>query len=129
MRNRTTQALLLVTSALVMTLLVRTWSMSASAQAGQLGTHPTVVRAQTIELVDNQGRIRANLKVEPDGEAVFRMMDAKGTIRVKIAAAEDGSGLLLLDDRTEPGVHALAKRQGTTLTLAEKGKEARVLKP
>jgi hypothetical protein len=28
-----------------------------------------------------------------------------------------------------PGVHLLAKREGTTLKLAEKGKEARVLEP
>lgn len=129
MRDRATQALWFVASALVMTLLLRTSSMATSAQAAQLRAEPTVVRAQTIELVDEQGHIRASLKVKPGGEVVFRMMDAKGTIRVKLGAAEDGSGLVLLDDRTEPGVHALAKRMGTSLTLAEKGKDARVLKP
>jgi hypothetical protein len=82
-----------------------------------------------IELVDERGRVRANLKVEAEGEAVFRIFDAKGTIRVKVGGSEDGSGLVLLDDRTEPAVHLLAKSAGTTLTLAEKGKEKRVIRP
>lgn len=69
------------------------------------------------------------MKVEADGEAVFRLRDARGAIRVKLGASEEGSGLLLLDDNTEPAVHLLAKRGGTTVTLAEKGKDKRVLTP
>lgn len=88
-----------------------------------------MLRARMIELVDDRGQVRADLKVETGGEVVFRMRDAKGTIRVKLGASEDGSGLLLLDDRTEPAVHLLAKRTGTTVTLAERGKEKRVIKP
>jgi hypothetical protein len=47
-------------------------------------------------------------------------MDKKGTIRVKMGASEDGSGLVLLDDSTNVGLHALAKKKGTTLTLVDK---------
>jgi len=87
-----------------------------------------VLRARAIELVDGRGLVRAQLDVESSGEVVFRLRDASGTIRVKIGASEEGSGLVLLDEATEPGVHLLAKRAGTSLTLA-KGKQQQILKP
>lgn len=89
---------------------------------------PDVLRARAIELVDGGGRVRAQLEVEDSGEVVFRLRDAQGTIRVKIGAAEDGSGLLLLDEKTEPGVHLLAKDDGTSLVLSDGGAR-RVLAP
>jgi hypothetical protein len=78
---------------------------------------PDTVRARVIEMVDEQGRVRAQLKVEPDGQAVLRLRDAAGEVRVKLGADAQGSGLLLLDGATEPGVHMLAKRGGSTITL------------
>jgi hypothetical protein len=88
----------------------------------------TVLRAQSIELVDGSGRVRAQLNVSPDGEVVFRLRDAKGTIRVKLAASEAGSGLLLANERTEPGVHILAQRAQTSVLL-QRGAKRRVLRP
>jgi hypothetical protein len=89
---------------------------------------PPVIRAQAIELVDSKGQVRAQLNVESSGEAVFRMRDAGGTIRVKIGADADGSGLLLLDESTEPAVHMLAKRSGTSVTI-KRGAQQQVLQP
>jgi len=89
---------------------------------------PPVIRAQSMEIIDGQGRVRFHLAAQPDGEAVFRMRDGTGTIRVKISASEEGSGLLLLDDATEPGLHVLAKRSATELTL-KKGNQQQVLRP
>ncbi|MGQ0569259.1 MAG: hypothetical protein ACT4P5_06970 [Armatimonadota bacterium] len=92
-------------------------------------TAASVVRAQAIELVDERGQIRAHLNVESNGEVVFRLRDAKGTIRVKLGASEDGSGLVLLNESTEPGVQILAKRTGTSLTLTGKGGRQRAIRP
>src|ERR687898_1120040 len=78
---------------------------------------PAVLRAQAIELVDGRGRVRAQLKVEPGGQVVFRLRDRNGVIRTKLGADEAGSGLLLLDEQTEPGIHLVASRNGTTATL------------
>jgi hypothetical protein len=127
MKERTTQALLMLVGLLLAAQLV--WSLLPGVQADETEKVPAVLRARSLELVDERGQVRANLKVEPSGEVVFRLRDAKGTIRAKLAASEDGSGLLLIDDRTEPAVHLLAKSTGTTVTLAEKGKEKRVIKP
>ena len=87
-----------------------------------------VLRARAIELVDDRGLVRAQLDVESSGEVVFRLRDASGTIRVKLGASEEGSGLVLLDESTEPGVHMLAKRAGTSLTL-KKGSQQQVIRP
>jgi hypothetical protein len=78
------------------------------------------ITVKEFEMVDKNGQQRASIKVEDDGEVVLRLRDAKGTIRVKLGANEDGSGLILLDDSTNPGLHALAKSGGTSLTLMDK---------
>ena len=80
----------------------------------------SVVRAQLIELVDKNGKVRASLKIEEEEETVFRIMDSSGTIRVKIGGGQDGSGIVLLNEETNPGVHILAKGIKTSLTLVSK---------
>ena len=88
---------------------------------------PEVVRAKAIELVDSNGRVRAQINVSGD-EVIFRLRDAKGTIRAKLGADASGSGLLLNDETTRPGVHLLATRTRTSLAL-QKGAKRRVLRP
>lgn len=75
---------------------------------------PTVVRARALELVDDRGRVRAELKVlpalpdakMPDGttgypeSVLLRLIDSKGGPNVKLTATEDGSGLVLGSDRS-----------------------------
>jgi hypothetical protein len=73
-----------------------------------------ILRGRGLELVDAAGRTRAQFTIEPDGEGVFRIRDAAGTIRVKLGAGPNGSGLLLLDETTEPGVHLIARRASTS---------------
>jgi hypothetical protein len=87
------------------------------------------IRARALELVDERGRVRGQITVEPDGEAVFRLRDAAGQIRVKLGAGGDGSGLLLLDGSTEPGIHMLARTGGTSVTLTSRGGQPRVITP
>jgi hypothetical protein len=68
-----------------------------------------ILRARALELVDDQGRVRAELKVlpaqpglkMPDGstgypEAVqLRLITSKGGPNVKLVATEDGAGMSL----------------------------------
>jgi hypothetical protein len=90
---------------------------------------PGVLRAQAIELVDDAGQVRAQLNVEPDGEAVLRLRGEKGTIRVKLGAKEAGSGLILMNDETDPAIHMIANESGTSVTLLSKDKPPRVIEP
>lgn len=95
-----------------------------------------VLRGRVIELVDDRGQVRSRLNVEADGEVVLRLLDRNGTIRVKLGAGEGGSGLVLADEATEPAVHIIARRVGTserpaTTSITLKGREGqqRVIRP
>jgi hypothetical protein len=98
------------------------------------GQELPILRGGGLELVDAGGQTRAQFNVESDGTAVFRIRDAEGTIRVKLGAGPTGSGLLLLDETTEPGVHLIARRAGTagvsTTSISVSGATgSRVIKP
>ncbi len=83
------------------------------------------ISVREFEMVDDKGKERVSVKIEDSGEVVFRMRDSDGTIRVKLGASETGSGLVLLDGATNPGVHALAGKDGGTLTLMDKAGKKR----
>ena len=93
------------------------------------GNSTDVLRGSALELVDQEGRIRARLNIEPQGEVVLRLLDERGKIRVKLGAATDGSGLLLANDATEPGVHLLAKASGSSVRVANKDGRERLITP
>ena len=120
------QRLVIVLTAvnLILVLIVLVHGRSTVLQTGG-----SVLRAEAIELVDAQGEVRAQLNVEPDGEAVFRLRDEQGAIRVKVGASEDGSGLLLLKESTEPGVQILTESSGTSLTLTGTDGHQHVIRP
>lgn len=119
---RVAVSLTVVNLSLFVTLAVRGARLDAQADGA-------VLRGRVLELVDEAGRTRSRLNVESDGEVVLRLFDRNGTIRVKLGAGVDGSGLVLLNDETEPSVHLLAKAGGGTVTLRGKGGQERVLAP
>lgn len=93
-------------------------------------TIPDVLRVRAFELVDENGRVRAQLNIdETNGEVIFRLRDEQEIIRVKLGASEAGSGLLLINNGTEPGVHLLAKQEDTSLTLTDQSGAKQIIKP
>jgi hypothetical protein len=93
-------------------------------------TIPEVLRVRAFELVDENGRVRAQLNIdETNGEVIFRLRDEQESIRVKLGASEEGSGLLLINDLTEPGVHLMAKQDDTSLTITNQSGAEQVIKP
>jgi hypothetical protein len=88
----------------------------------------SIVRARAIELVDDNGNVRASINVAENGEAVFRLRDSKGVIRVKMGASEQGSALLLLDEATNPALHVLA-RDKTTMSLKSRDGQMHEISP
>ena len=118
--------------ALVLTVINFILLIAVLAQSRIIATQriPEVLRVRTFQLVDENGEVRAQLNVDgTNGEVIFRMMDQQGTIRVKMGASEDGSGLLLANHLTEPGVHILANEGGSSITLVEENGEKQVIKP
>jgi len=82
-----------------------------------------VLRGRALEIVDEQGRIRAMLKVlpadpkvkMPDGtvgfpeSVLFRLINSKGAPNVKIGATEDGAGMSLVSDPQPAYVQILTR--------------------
>jgi hypothetical protein len=103
----------------------------AAVQARTAGTQggDDILRGRALELVDEGGKTRARIDVEPSGEVVFRLLDQRGTIRVKLGAGKEGSGLLLANDATEPGVHILAKDTGSSIRVVNKDGRQRLIAP
>lgn len=79
-----------------------------------------VVRTRAFELVDENGKIRAQINVEKTGEVVFRLRDEKGIIRSKYGANEDGSGLSLMNDRTDATVQIRANQSGSGMIVFDR---------
>ncbi|MBL7816011.1 MAG: hypothetical protein JNL70_13425 [Saprospiraceae bacterium] len=117
-----------INTALLLTNFVILFFLLTSQKKAE-GEIQSIVRTKMIELVDDKGQKRASLIAYPEGETVFRIMDSHGNIRVKVGGSDEGSGIVLLDDKTHPGFHALSKKNGVSLTLTDENGKQQVLKP
>jgi hypothetical protein len=100
-----------------------------------------VLRARALEIVDDQGRVRAELKVlpaqptlkMPDGttgypEAVqLRLISSQNSPNVKLVATEDGSGLVLGGDKGHAQV--LSRGAAPFLKIVTKDGRERTITP
>ena len=114
-----------------------------SRDAGASETLP-LLRGRGLEIVDEQGRMRAQIKLEPanpdyvwpDGSrrgypetVIFRLATADGKPRVKLTTSNEGSGVMLLgaSDATYSILHS--EGQKTSLRLRNDAKTERILAP
>ena len=100
-------ALTVVNAAVLVTSLIKPHGTAANDLA-------PVLRGRALEIVDDHGRVRAELKVlpaqpnvkMPDGTTGFpeavqlRLISSQNSPHVKLAATEDGSGLVLGGDKS-----------------------------
>ena len=99
-----------------------------------------VLRGSALEIVDDRGRVRASIKVqpaetfEPTGRkypetVVLRLIDPRGRPEVKIAASEEGGGLSLVGDNDETRLLLKAEGAGSSLRLTNKAGGEQVIEP
>jgi hypothetical protein len=101
-----------------------------------------VLRGRALEIVDDHGKVRAQIIVTPaqlgkDGHrypegTLFRLIDPNGRPAVKIGASADGSGISLAGDserREWSGVQILANGTGSTVKLTNKDGREQLIKP
>jgi hypothetical protein len=129
MSTRVTQALLAIIALLLLAHLLRPVGVLPVPSAHAATGVDEVVRAKLIELVAANGQVVAQLHAGDDGGGQLRLRSATGAVRVKLGATSDGSGLILMDSEADPAVWVTTRRAGTSLTLAQKGKDKRVLAP
>lgn len=106
-------------------------------------TAAPILRGTGIEIVDSEGRLRAQLKLEPadasfqmpDGSVgypetvIFRLITADGKPRVKLTTSEEASGLMLLGE--SDSTHTVLKADGaeTSLLLRNTESSQRIVGP
>ena len=121
---------------LVMVVLVRVQPLAANEHAS-----PGVLRGTALELVDERGGVRAEIKVlpadpnaeMPDGKrgspetVLLRLIDSQGGPNVKLAASEDGSGLVLGGEKGY--VQILSRGSDPYVKIVNGGGQERMLTP
>lgn len=104
---------------------------------------PAVLRGSSLEIVDEQGRVRASIKLHPgdpnfkmpDGKkgypetVMFRLIDPNGRPEVKIGASVEGGGVGLVGETDT--THAILQADGpeTSLKLTNKAGKQQLIKP
>jgi hypothetical protein len=97
-----------------------------------------VLRGKGLEIVDDQGRVRASITVLPGSTAnkepfpdtvILRLIDTKGKPIVKLAGSEQGSVLGLLGDSEPTYARIEAKGANTFVKLINKDGHEQTVKP
>jgi len=101
----------------------------------------TVLRARALEIVDEQGRVRASLSVlpagtspagEPHSETVLlRLITEQGRPSIKLGASEQTSGLSLAGPTGTKDTYAILEANATSTMLKLRGENGReqILRP
>jgi len=99
-----------------------------------------VVRGRALEIVDDQGRVRASIKVQPaetfkptgkkyPETVILRLIDPNGRPEVKIVASERGAGLSFVGDSDATQVVLAADGADSSLKLTNKDGRQQLVKP
>jgi len=99
-----------------------------------------VIRVRALEIVDDQGRVRASIQVlpaetfKPTGEkypetVILRLIDPNGRPEVKITASERGGGLGFAGDSDTTQVLLEADGTHSSLKLTNKDEQQQLVKP
>jgi hypothetical protein len=126
----------------VINLVILMITLAHSRPATADGITP-VLRGRALEIVDDQGRVRADLKVYPadpkvkmpDGTtgypetAMLRIYNSKGGPNVKLATTEDGSALVLGGESNPMYAQIMSRGASPFLKLVNKDGREQVIKP
>jgi len=93
-------------------------------RSAEMNSAGTVLRGRALEITDDEGRVRASIKLHPASvlpggttypeTVLLRLIDSQGRPNVKIAATEDGSALVLGGDSNPTHVEIGARGMTTS---------------
>jgi hypothetical protein len=128
-----------VLGALNLALVVHAFARPATGDAPE-----GILRGKGLEVVDEQGRVRFQVKVEPADPSyrwpggtrvgypetvILRLSTADGKPRVKLTTSTDGSGLMLLGSTDETHTTLHAEGAATSILLRDSATKQKVLAP
>jgi len=100
-----------------------------------------VLRGRSLEIVDDQGRVRASLSVHPAGTpahgdhypetVLFRLITERGRPSVKISTSEEAAGMSLAGPTGTKDTYVLLEAKGTASSLKLRNEDGReeIVKP
>jgi hypothetical protein len=107
--------------------------------SAEMNSAGSVLRGRSLEITDDEGRTRASIKVYPpsvlpDGTTypetvLLRLINSQGTPNVKLAATEDGSGLVLSGESNPTHVQILVRGTTSSLKLTNKDGQQHSIAP
>ncbi len=117
--------------------------LCARSQPAQAGGDSSVLRGRSLEIVDDQGRVRASIKIQtppadrykkPNGKpypesVMFRLVDPNGSPKVKLGASVDGAGLGLGGETDPTYIQVIADGPETLVRLTNKNGRKHLIKP
>ncbi|HET9530303.1 MAG TPA: hypothetical protein VFQ92_08125 [Blastocatellia bacterium] len=123
-------------------LVIVSYNLAQTRPATAEGVAP-VLRGRSLEIVDDQGRVRASIKIhpedktykQPDGKTgypetvMFRLIDANGRPEVKLGASAKGGGLGLLGDTDSTRILLEAEGRDCLLRLTNSDGRQQLIKP
>ncbi len=121
-------------------LVVLILALAAMRSAVAQGVAP-VLRGRSLEIVDDQGRVRASLSVLPAGTSahgdrytetvLLRLITERGRPSVKISASEEAAGVSLAGPSNTKDTYVILEAKGTASSLTMKNENGReqVVKP
>jgi hypothetical protein len=135
-----TQRLLIILTVVNLGLLCYQSIQSQPGAAAPVGA-PDVLRGRALEIVDDQGRVRASLSVLPEDPKVtwkgkpypetvlLRLMSPDGRPNVKLGATKLGSGLVIGGESNPTHIQVLAEGGESTVKLINGDGVERLIKP
>jgi hypothetical protein len=130
-----TQRFAIVLTVINLGLLCSLWANHSAVAQNAAAAAPAVLTARALEIVDDQGRVRATIKVlEPSARlakstVILRLIDPNGRPGVKIFASEDAAGLSFVGDADTTQVLLEANGLTASLKLANKDGKQQLVKP
>jgi len=93
-----------------------------------------VLRGRALEIVDDRGQVRASIAVMPattgyPETVLLRLRTSAGHPNVKLAATEDGAGLVLGGDSDPTYAQILARGDSTSLKLSNTDGHVHLVEP
>ena len=133
----TLQRSLIALTLLNLGILVSTYTMRPVAAQGAA----PMLRGRGLEIVDDQGRVRASITVMPAGTSargdrypetvLLRLITERGRPSVKVSASEEASGIGFSGPTETKDTYVILEAKGTASSLKLRNEDGReqVLKP
>ncbi len=121
-------------------LMVLIFMLAAMRPAVAQGAAP-VLRGRSLEIVDDQGRVRASLSVLPAGTSahgdpypetvLLRLITEQGRPSVKVSASEEAAGVSLAGPSNTKDTYVILEAKGTASSLKLRNESGRehIVKP